>query len=371
MNDTQLAQQVADTMNKRHHWKQPCAESEGSEPGIHPNRVLFILASGDVDNHPITTEIRATIRQIREGKLPEPSQERDEPIGDLGPASGFNYIELAHSTSAPVGPVQERLQADFKLLALLYTCARESVEVAENMDVAKRAIFYGKGNSNTLTISREHLANAAEAIKNPAIIEFIHAAIGMVTEAGEFLAMVGRHVFGRELLDTVNLREEIGDLQWYTAKACRFLDTTLELEQVRNIQKLAKRFPAKFTDVDALNRDLEEERKILELDVPLGLMSGACEGDREPIPEPNAPAGRITGLDPAFGRDATVFTAGNITQPELVSPPVKIQTKDDLLERAWTIIANASQGNWEKEHPDWQEAAANWRDSYHESRNSA
>jgi len=38
----------------------------------------------------------------------------------------------------------------------------------------------------------------------------------------------------------------------------------------------------------------------------------------------------------------------------------------DHLDYAWGIIANASGGDWKKESKDWQEAAARWRDTYHE-----
>lgn len=36
----------------------------------------------------------------------------------------------------------------------------------------------------------------------------------------------------------------------------------------------------------------------------------------------------------------------------------------DLLETAWGIIANASNGDWTKESPEWQHAAIRFRDSY-------
>lgn len=38
----------------------------------------------------------------------------------------------------------------------------------------------------------------------------------------------------------------------------------------------------------------------------------------------------------------------------------------ELVGSAWGIIANASNGNWEHESTDWQEAAKNWRSRYHE-----
>jgi hypothetical protein len=39
----------------------------------------------------------------------------------------------------------------------------------------------------------------------------------------------------------------------------------------------------------------------------------------------------------------------------------------DLLEWAWSIIANASGGDWSKESADWQAAAARWRDEWHQT----
>lgn len=44
-----------------------------------------------------------------------------------------------------------------------------------------------------------------------------------------------------------------------------------------------------------------------------------------------------------------------------------VPSKDDLLEAAWGLIANAQGGNWD--HPDtaqgWKGAAERWRDKYH------
>ncbi len=37
----------------------------------------------------------------------------------------------------------------------------------------------------------------------------------------------------------------------------------------------------------------------------------------------------------------------------------------DCAEYGWTVIANASGGNWEKESKDWQEAAAKFRTQYY------
>lgn len=46
----------------------------------------------------------------------------------------------------------------------------------------------------------------------------------------------------------------------------------------------------------------------------------------------------------------------------------KIELKEvkNHLELAWVIIANAGGGDWERESPEWEEAAAKWRDKYYE-----
>ena len=41
----------------------------------------------------------------------------------------------------------------------------------------------------------------------------------------------------------------------------------------------------------------------------------------------------------------------------------RIKQLEDVLETAWGLIANVSQGDWTKQHPDWQEAVVRWRDT--------
>jgi NTP pyrophosphatase (non-canonical NTP hydrolase) len=94
----------------------------------------------------------------------------------------------------------------------------------------------------------------------------LHAGIGMATEAAEFIDPIKKFLFYNKPIDKTNLKEEIGDLLWYVAIACSALGTTVEEEMERNITKLAKRYPEKFTSEAAINRDLEAERKVLEVD---------------------------------------------------------------------------------------------------------
>lgn len=95
-------------------------------------------------------------------------------------------------------------------------------------------------------------------------IRLLHAGIGMATESGEFLDMLKKHLYYGKPLDKVNLAEEVGDLMWYCALAMDALGIDFNQVLETNIKKLAARYPEKFTEFDAENRNLDTERQILE-----------------------------------------------------------------------------------------------------------
>jgi NTP pyrophosphatase (non-canonical NTP hydrolase) len=93
--------------------------------------------------------------------------------------------------------------------------------------------------------------------------------LGLVTEAGELTDVLKKYLIYGKPIDWTNVSEELGDSQWYTALA---IDVTGEVVQGvtwegifdQNIAKLKARYPEKFTEQAALNRNLESERRILE-----------------------------------------------------------------------------------------------------------
>lgn len=101
-------------------------------------------------------------------------------------------------------------------------------------------------------------------LSNDQTIRLLHAAQGMTTETGEFTDVLKKWIFYGRPLDFVNLAEEVGDLMWYVAQACNALGVKLEDVMEKNIKKLAARYPDKFKEEDALHRNLDAERKILE-----------------------------------------------------------------------------------------------------------
>jgi len=76
-------------------------------------------------------------------------------------------------------------------------------------------------------------------------------------------------------LDLVNVCEECGDLDWYRGIGIDALSNLLgtdpksldETIKKNNIEKLQARYPNKFTETDAIQRDLTAERKILENEI--------------------------------------------------------------------------------------------------------
>lgn len=92
----------------------------------------------------------------------------------------------------------------------------------------------------------------------------LHMAIGISTEANELLDAYKKHfAYGKEL-DVTNVGEEMADILWYISNLCTMLNIDLEEMLQRNIDKLKARYPEKFTQENALNRNLDVERNILE-----------------------------------------------------------------------------------------------------------
>lgn len=175
----------------------------------------------------------------------------------------------------------------------------------ELLDYFKKQIFYG--NATKLLENYEFkvndIVNAARVLQSyqlrPDTLEdelaihprVAHGLIGVATEASELLEVLDSGINGRGI-DRTNVLEELSDCLWYHA----ILDDSLELDHYQGltnvIHKLRKRYPDKFTAENALNRDLDAERKELEVGVveldsrkkyneSMGITNGTDHSDRE------------------------------------------------------------------------------------------
>ena len=100
-------------------------------------------------------------------------------------------------------------------------------------------------------------------------LDDIHMIFGMSTEIGELTDAYKKNLAYGTSLDMVNVSEEIGDLMFYISSFCRMNKLDLEKILETNVAKLETRYPEKFTEYHANNRDLQKEREILEKDINL------------------------------------------------------------------------------------------------------
>ena len=91
-----------------------------------------------------------------------------------------------------------------------------------------------------------------------------HMIFGMLTEVGELADAFKKNLAYKKPLDYVNIEEEVGDLMWYVINFCSVMGFNLEDILEQNIAKLRARYPEKFTEDKAINRNLIKEREILE-----------------------------------------------------------------------------------------------------------
>jgi len=103
-----------------------------------------------------------------------------------------------------------------------------------------------------------------ERLSRESTIRLLHAAEGICTEAGEFMDQLKKHIFYGAKLDAVNIVEELGDLLWYVGLALDETGCPMNEMLQKNIDKLRARYPEKFEEGQALNRNLKKEREILE-----------------------------------------------------------------------------------------------------------
>jgi NTP pyrophosphatase (non-canonical NTP hydrolase) len=88
-----------------------------------------------------------------------------------------------------------------------------------------------------------------------------HAVVGLAGEVGELAQLLERWVYYGQSLAIPDVEEEVGDCLWYLALLCNAVGISMERAMEGNLAKLKARFPHKFTEEAAANRDPTAERK--------------------------------------------------------------------------------------------------------------
>jgi len=158
---------------------------------------------------------------------------------------------------------------------LLTSTIQVLIAMGNVLDQIKKHTFYKK--PYDLDAMYTHLVFAQESLNTLGTLQDVeilnderpigvdtrifHSVVGIATESTELLEAMDLYDAD---LDYTNLLEEFGDIDWYKAIGVDTIGGDWEDILIKNIAKLKARFPDKFTSEDAINRDLDTEREILD-----------------------------------------------------------------------------------------------------------
>lgn len=150
-------------------------------------------------------------------------------------------------------------------------------DLAELLDGLKKSLFYGKDTklenfyakkllsikNRAYTLSKINISDALVKTETDLNSRLFHGILGILTESGELAEILLMHMDGKDT-DKIHIQEELGDHHWYHSIINDELQINPEETLTKNIKKLKARFPEKYSDELAENRNLEVERKVLE-----------------------------------------------------------------------------------------------------------
>jgi len=178
------------------------------------------------------------------------------------------FVEDALKTESRINKVKVN-ETLFKELQLILIAA------GSMLDQIKKNAFYDKPfNLDSLSSNTYALTNAVnrlgrldinavteEVTDFPINPRIFHSIVGIQTESTELLEALD---ITKKELDNINIAEEFGDLDWYKAIGVDELGISWDTVLETVIAKLKSRYPNKFTSEDAINRNLDKEREILD-----------------------------------------------------------------------------------------------------------
>lgn len=94
-----------------------------------------------------------------------------------------------------------------------------------------------------------------EMLRTCATPSLLNAVLGLAGEAGEVADLYKKFLIHGHELNKEKLILELGDIRWYLELACECLGTTVEEIELKNVEKLRKRYPEGFSTRASLNRE--------------------------------------------------------------------------------------------------------------------
>lgn len=187
--------------------------------------------------------------------------------------TNFNdFIPLALRTESHIESVKTNRSM---FVALLLA----NIAIGEMLDAFKKQIFYG----NDSKLRQKSLNEMALAVMNAESVidvlnndewslddelsvnpRILHGLLGTITESAELSEILLNAINEETPVDPVHVTEELADGDWYKAILVDELNIDYNQGLTNVINKLRVRYPEKFSNELAANRNLEAERVALE-----------------------------------------------------------------------------------------------------------
>lgn len=181
------------------------------------------------------------------------------------------FVPLATRTESKISSAQMDVSSIKTLLKLLIT-------VGTLLDYTKKGVFYSnytKYDDNYVDLLHQlndgilELANNGNVDRSTVTdldFRLFHGLLGTLTESSELAEHLLKLVEDGSV-DKAGIMEEYGDSDWYKAIAFDTLDASESVSRTNVINKLRIRYPDKYSDEAAANRNLIAEREKLEQNV--------------------------------------------------------------------------------------------------------
>ncbi len=175
----------------------------------------------------------------------------------------FNMTQYMKDAARTAPGPDFKMHTDMVPLQVLLDSIQNVLAISKPIDDIKKALFYGKPNEDLAFAARVF---AQEPVPYPTVAEdLLHSILGIYTEAAEMLEVLALVLTSGKTDDLrIKLINEAGDSLWYKALLFKQMGTNFEEVAGLNIEKLKKRFPVKFTEDLALNRDESKENVVFD-----------------------------------------------------------------------------------------------------------
>lgn len=97
-------------------------------------------------------------------------------------------------------------------------------------------------------------------LAEPGLLNMTHYILGLGSEVGELQDALKKFLRDGKAVDTLNIKEELGDCLWYITRMATLFGTNIEDLQKMNVAKLENRHPNGFHEKDGERRDVKAEQ---------------------------------------------------------------------------------------------------------------